>query len=61
MSKINTSVFAKIASRGPQIFSAPPPEEAFEVWWRKEFGTRMKESKSIAKKSMVRRPARDGL
>lgn len=45
------SFFAEIASKGPQTFSAPEPEEAFETWWRKEFGGRMKGSKYIGKRA----------
>ena len=45
------SVFAKIASQGPQTFSAPPPKEAFEVWWGNEFGNRMRGSKYVARRA----------
>jgi len=30
------TTLAEIVSKGPHVFSAPPPKEAFEVWWAKE-------------------------
>ena len=43
--------FQETSSKGQQMFSAPPPKEAFEVWWRKEFGGRMKGSKHIGRRA----------
>ena len=44
------SVFAEIASKGPQTFSAPPPKEACEVWWGNN-GNRMRGSKYVARRA----------
>jgi hypothetical protein len=35
--------------KGPQEFSIPEPEEAFETWWRKTYNLDSKTKKAIAK------------
>lgn len=44
-------VLFEIVNKGPHEFSAPPPTEAFEVWWGKEFGAKMRGSKYVARRA----------
>jgi hypothetical protein len=47
----NQALFSSIAQKGQHAFTASPPKEAFDVWWSKEFGTRMRGSKYIARRA----------
>ena len=41
----------KAVEGGNRLFRAPPPEEAFEVWWRNEFGKSGLKHKPYARKA----------